>query len=444
MLSSASGAWFEKAGDLDPQEVLVPNSYFDPCPAGEEIHLGQRSSQQAEEIFLMQKTRDSFPDVLRGFALLGIAMVNVQYFAVDTVSGFEAADLSAPVNSAAAFIVMFIFQSKFYLLFSFLFGYSAHYVIKDAKANARRWVGRSIGLLILGLFHAVFLFHGDILFLYGAFALILLAFYFKSERTITRWAKGIYIAIGVLFSVVAVLAFVGELFLASKGKTLPSEAEGIDGLNVALASAGFLETAAARFEVWLAFLPQGALVQGPLVMVAFLVGVLVARKDGLAKGADPKLMRRMASWGFAIGLPLQLLAAVIYIVNLQAASYSLGLSLISLAINFLTAPILSAGYVGTLWLVSEKLGGMALLSAAGRHSLTIYLSQSVIFSVLFSAWGLGLFAELDASLVAATAGLVWLALSLLAMLNLNFRQRGPMEALLTGFSRLFERGGHES
>ncbi|MGA1718732.1 MAG: hypothetical protein ACO38Q_08085, partial [Aquiluna sp.] len=66
--------------------------------------------------------RDSFPDILRGFALLGIAMVNVQYFAVDTVSGFESADLAGSANSAAAFIVMLLFQSKFYLLFSFLFG----------------------------------------------------------------------------------------------------------------------------------------------------------------------------------------------------------------------------------------------------------------------------------------------------------------------------------
>ena len=387
----------------------------------------------------MTKTRDSFPDILRGFALLGIAMVNVQYFAVDTVSGFEAADLSASANSTAAFIVMLVFQSKFYLLFSFLFGYSAHYVIKGEAANKRRWVGRSVGLLILGLLHAVFFFHGDILVLYGAFAFILLALYFKSEKTIRRWAKGIYIFIGVLFSLLALLTYFGELFLASKGKTLPTEAEGLDGLNLALASGGFLETAAARFELWVAFAPQGAILQGPLVMVAFLIGVLVARKEGLAKGANPALMKRMAIWGFAIGLPLQLLAAVIYIVNLQAVTYSLGLSLVSLAINFLTAPILSAGYIGALWLLSEKLGGIALLSAGGRHSLTIYLAQSVVFSVLFSAWGFGLFAQLDAWLVAVTAAVVWLALSLLAMLNLKFRQRGPMEAVLTRFSRLFER-----
>lgn len=385
----------------------------------------------------MTKTRDSFPDILRGFALLGIAMVNVQYFAVDTVSGFESADLTSGANSAAAFAVMFIFQSKFYLLFSFLFGYSAQYVIRGELVNKRRWIGRAVGLLLLGFLHAVFFFHGDILIPYGVFAFVLLTLYFRSERIIRGWARGIYIVIGVLFSVLALLTYVGELFLASQGKTLPSETAGLEGLNQALATGGFLEAAVARFELWLAFAPQGFLVQGPLVMVALLVGVLVARKDGLANGADPKLMRRMAIWGLAIGLPLQLLAAIVYIINLQADAYSLGLSLISLAINFLTAPILSAGYVGALWMLVQKLGDIKLLSAAGRHSLSIYLGQSVVFSILFSAWGVGLFAELDAWLVAVTAALVWLGLSLLAVVNLKFRYRGPMEALLTNFSKLF-------
>ena len=419
------------------QELLVSDFDSDLGPAWKEIHLGQRGPQQAEDVQMMPISRDRFPDILRGFALLGIAIVNVQYFAVDTVSGFEAADLAAPTNSAAAFIVMLIFQSKFYLLFSFLFGYSAHYVLKGEVANKRRWIGRSVGLLILGLLHAVFLFHGDILVLYGAFGFILIAMYFKPEKTIRRWAKGIFIFIGVLFSLLALLTYVGEMFLASKGRSLPTEAEGIDGLNLALASGGFFDAAAARFELWLTFAIQGVLLQGPLVLIAFLIGILVARKDGLANGANPELMKRMAIWGFAVGLPLQLLAAVIYIINLQAETYSLGLSLVSLALNFLTAPILSAGYVGALWMLAQKIGDIKLLSAAGRHSLSIYLGQSVVFSVLFSAWGFGLFAELDAWLVAVTAALVWLGLSLLAAVNLKFRDRGPMEALLTNFSRLF-------
>ena len=108
-------------------------------------------------------------------------MVNVQYFATDTISGFEALDLTDTRNSAATFIVMFLFQSKFYLLFSFLFGYSAHYVIKGEKSSRKRWIARSVGLVFFGLVHLVFLFHGDILFVYGVFGLLLAGLYFKKK-----------------------------------------------------------------------------------------------------------------------------------------------------------------------------------------------------------------------------------------------------------------------
>ena len=79
------------------------------------------------------------------------------------------------------------------------------------------------------------------------------------------------------------------------------------------------------------------------------------------------------------------------------------------------------------------------LTAAGRHSLSIYLGQSVVFSTLFSAWGFGLFAQISLLGVVLIAAATWLGLAVLAELNLKYRSRGPMEALLSGFSKLFER-----
>ena len=59
------------------------------------------------------KTRDRFPDILRGFALLGIALVNIQYFSISTFNGAESLDLSQPENGAVAFLVWALFQAKF-------------------------------------------------------------------------------------------------------------------------------------------------------------------------------------------------------------------------------------------------------------------------------------------------------------------------------------------
>jgi uncharacterized protein len=381
--------------------------------------------------------RDSFPDVLRGFALFGIAMVNIQYFSISTFNGAESLDLTQPESATVAFLVFALFQAKFYLLFSFLFGYSAHYVLKGEKSNRRRWIARAVGLVILGLIHLTFFFHGDILFIYGVFAILLTLLYFRKEETLKAWAWVIYIITAVLFVVISLLVYLGEMLLASKGKTFPGQ-ESIDFLDVALSSGGFLEIAAARFEFWLLAAGPAFLLQGSLVFVAFIVGVLVARRGGLAVSLKPELMKKFAIWGLTLGLGLQLLSGYISITNEQAEGYSLSLYLIAMSMNFLTAPLMSAGLVGALWLLSQR-WKLSLLSAAGRHSLSIYLGQSLVFSTLFSAWGFGLFQELSLLSVVLIAAATWLALALLAQLNLRFRTRGPMEALLSSFSRIFER-----
>lgn len=382
------------------------------------------------------KTRDSFPDILRGFALLGIAIVNIQYFSISTF-GAEALDLTKFENGSVAFVVWALFQAKFYLLFSFLFGYSAHYVIKSDKSNLRRWIARTVGLLILGAIHLSFFFHGDILFLYGALGLLLTAFYFRKEKTIKVWIWVIYILTTLLFVGVALLSFAGEVLFASKGKTLPSDIY-VDVLDVALVNGNFLEIALARLELWLVFAPQGFFLQGPLVLAAFMVGVLVARKGGLAENLSPELMKRYALWGLTLGLALQLLGAYFLLTSASSENHSLSLYLTGLSLNFLTAPLMSAGLVGGLWLLSQRFK-FSTLTAAGRHSLSIYLGQSLIFSTLFSAWGFGLFAEISLLGVVLIAIATWLGLSVIAEFNLKYRNRGPMEALLSNFSRLFER-----
>jgi uncharacterized protein len=383
------------------------------------------------------KTRDSFPDILRGFALLGIAIVNIQYFSISTFNGAESLDLTKLENGSVAFLVWALFQAKFYLLFSFLFGYSAHYVIKGEKSNRSRWIGRTIGLLLLGAIHLSFFFHGDILFLYGALGLLLTAFYFRKEKTLKVWAWIIYGVTTFLFVALSVLSFAGEYFLATKGKSLPGD-EVIDVLDVALRNGSFLEAAAARIELWIIFAPQGFFLQGPMVLAAFLVGVLVARRGGLAENVSASKMKKYAIWGLTLGLAFQLVSAYILVVAASAESYALGLYLTGLSLNFLTAPLMSAGLVGGLWLLSQRFK-FSTLTAAGRHSLTIYLGQSLVFSTLFSAWGFGLFEQISLLGVVLIAVATWLGLSVLAEVNLKFRSRGPMEALLSNFSRLFER-----
>jgi uncharacterized protein len=150
-------------------------------------------------------------------------------------------------------------------------------------------------------------------------------------------------------------------------------------------------------------------------------------------------MKRLAIWGFTLGLPLQLWAAQIYISNELGSDYSYGVLLGSFALNFFSAPVLSAGYVGLLWLVVDKLKGSKLLANAGRASLTVYLGQSLVLSFIFSAWGLGQFGKLGLMEVTLIAIATWLVLAVLMSLWFLRFQTGPMEKLLTGFSKSLSR-----
>ncbi|MFY3060546.1 DUF418 domain-containing protein, partial [Achromobacter xylosoxidans] len=73
----------------------------------------------------MAQPRLAQVDALRGFALLGILVVNIGVFA----SPFYANGIADPAFSSRAdlavrWLVAWLFETKFYLLFSFLFGYS--------------------------------------------------------------------------------------------------------------------------------------------------------------------------------------------------------------------------------------------------------------------------------------------------------------------------------
>ena len=383
------------------------------------------------------RQRDQFPDILRGFALLGIALVNVPYLAIDTLVGSESVDFTQTSESITAFVVLMLFTSKFYLIFSFLFGYSAHYVIKDERKNRRRWIGRSVGLILLGILHLSLFFHGDILVLYGLLGLLLLAFYFRKAKTLKVWAWVLYGLTAFFFITSSIATWLAENVL-----DMPELPENvfISPLDEALRSGTFLDTIPARLELYSAVAPQGVLLQGPLVLVGFLVGVLAARTDFLSSAPEraPR-MRRMAIRGLAIGLPLQALGAWLFVLSVSATETSYGLYLMSITVTFMTAPLLSSAYLGLLWLLVARRGNIPLLAAAGRHSLTIYLSQSLIFATLFSAWGFGLFGELNLLSVTLIAAGVWLVLAVLAQWNLRYRSTGPMEKVLTGFSRLFQR-----
>ena len=375
--------------------------------------------------------RDLAPDVLRGFALLGILVVNIQFMGLNSDQGARGEWTQGFANIAATFLIAALFTGKFYLLFSFLFGYSSSYVIRNDRANRPRWIKRCIVLIVFGALHFTFLWHGDIIFLYGLFGLLLTFFFFRAEKTLKIWSRIIFSTSSIFIVLIGALTFISEFLLEEDLGTST-----VSTLDEILQDGTFLESIPARLEVWLLSISAGIFLQGGLAFAAFLLGVRLARSSFLSSPLDKAANLKLMKKGLFLGLPIQIIAAVILLRNEQAAEPSESIYLISLFVSFVTAPLLSMFYVGLIRkLVEERPRLVLWMKPAGKMSLTIYISQSVITSLIFGPWGLGLFQDLQTWQVFILAFGIWLLLSYFAAQWLKRFEQGPLEKLVSSLTR---------
>ena len=371
--------------------------------------------------------RETTPDVLRGFALLGILVVNIQFMALSSDQGARGEWTQGLVNGGATWVIAAIFAGKFYLLFSFLFGYSSSYIIKNDKANRGRWIKRCFALMAFGAIHFTLLWHGDIIFVYGLFGLLLLAFLFRTDRVIKIWTRVIYAVSGLLITLVAVSLLIQERYFPDRINDEYIEPR----LDEVLRSGTFIEAISPRIELWVFGVITGIFLQGGLAFAAFLLGMRLARSNFLSANHDQGQNARMIKLGLSIGLPVQALAAFLLVRNEQTTEPSEAIYLSTLFLGFLTAPLLSMAYVGIIRkVVWIKPKAVLWMSSAGKMSLTNYISQSVLTSIIFGAWGFGLFQELQIWAVLLLAIAIWLTLTYLSTLWLKRFNQGPLEKLM--------------
>lgn len=245
-------------------------------------------------------------DALRGFALLGICMVNAPVLAGAWTLTPGAA---APWDRMAAWLVTALFTTKFYLLFAFLFGYS--FVFQEAAAArdevpfARRHARRLLGLFLLGLAHAVLLYPGDILMTYAVLGLLLYALRGLDPRVLL-WTAGV---LAVLLTAVFLVVGVVALGLEDAGQV--SE-RALEARQSAWYRGGPRTVVHANLAAYReAF--TGALLYGPHLLAAMLTGLAAGRRGWLdpARLAAASAARgRLLAVGLLIGLPGAVLTAM--------------------------------------------------------------------------------------------------------------------------------------
>ncbi|MFI9748794.1 DUF418 domain-containing protein [Streptomyces collinus] len=371
-------------------------------------------------------------DVLRGFALFGILVVNALLVAGPSTVFGGGPGAPAP-DRVAGWLVTALVTAKFYVLFSFLFGYSFVFQARAARragaAFGPRHLRRTAGLFVLGVLHAVLLYPGDVLTTYAVLALVLYGL-----RGLTVHAA-LRLAATLLLLLSALLLGYGLLTVAL---TEPVTATAY-APRAAERAAAYRGDAASVLGTHLRDLPAAlgtGLLYAPAMLAAFLGG-LAAAKCRLAerRGRDRAWLRRTALRTLPLGLGGGAVAACCASGPLDGRWF-----LVGQAVSVLTAPALATSYACGLLLLLRRAGdrvpaAAGVLAAAGRVALSHYLTQSLVLAWVFSGYGPGLHDRVGT--VAVLAGCVLLyavQLALGAWLAARTRY-GPAEHLLRAVTR---------
>jgi len=380
-------------------------------------------------------------DILRGFALLGILLVNIAIFSRPAQIIVLPLDASTPaVDRAADWLVRFLAEGKFYSLFSFLFGLGFALQMTRAEERGARlgwtYARRLIVLLGFGLIHAFLIWVGDILTVYALLGLLLLLFRKAKPRTLLIWA-GVFLSLPILFyGFTVAMIELGR----SAGPDVAAQIEqsfaeqdavyraDVERANRAYASGNYFEITEQRAYDMTSFMGPGILFMAPGVFAMFLIGLYFGRRR-LFQNIDEHLtfFRRLLWWGLAIGVPGNFVYAML-IQSLSRAQPSLTL-LVATAGQTIGAPALSLAYVSAFVLLSRRVTWLNVLAPVGRFALSNYLTQSIICTLIFYGYGLGLFGKVGYALCLLLVVIIYAAQVAVSQWWARRFQFGPAEWL---------------
>jgi uncharacterized protein len=375
--------------------------------------------------------RALMPDLLRAFALFGIAVVNVVGFAQPFTSGFHNGGLDTMGDQAAYGLVGLLFLMKSYPLFSMMFGAGLAYQLMAAeragKDFAPRYFRRMAALIGLGLLHFIFFWIGDILLTYGLLGCLLFVLRGASVKVLVRAGIALIALNTLLLFAFAGLIWAGETY-APEAMAEAGYAEMDAAAQAAFGSGNFWQAALYRLELLAVVLPSVILQQGISVFGFFCFGLAAVRAGVIDQPMAPiwKLAR-------LVFLPIGLAGSALGTwILLQAHSSVDSTFILGSAVIMGFSGFAALGYAGLIAAVSGGVAGPVrrFLARAGSASLTAYLLQSVVLSLIFSAYGLDQFGRMGAAEAILVAAAVAAASLVFTGIWRSFAPRGPMEVLL--------------
>ena len=380
-------------------------------------------------------------DLLRGFAVLGILIMNITSFSQISIAYLNPT-IGAGLEGYNQYLHGFNFifaDTRFMSIFSMLFGAGVVLFTQRIEAKGKRVAAlhytRMFWLLLFGLIHAYFIWIGDILVAYAICGSLVFFFRKKSIRTLLIMA-------GILFLIPISLNFMtyygmtaGELestfaFFNPSAEKIASQTQAMRGsyleqMPLRVKEAIGLQTVYFKIELfWRA-------------SAMMLLGMILYRK-GILSAEKPTAYYKKLMWvGFVPGLILSGISLS------QGYFYEWNAAYVMCIVanyKFVSGLFMALGYIGlVIWCYKKGIfiKFQNRLRATGRMAFTNYIGMSVICTLIFNGHGLGLFGTLDRLEQFLIVISVWILILLISPLVLKNYRFGPLEWLwrkLTYFS----------
>ncbi|MFJ7976053.1 DUF418 domain-containing protein [Peribacillus sp. NPDC096379] len=360
-------------------------------------------------------------DSLRGLAILGIFLVNMPDFHSPFLH-INPLEWWRDNPDRIFYILVDLFaQASFYPMFAFLFGFGAVILAKRAQDRNQSFPlvfsRRLVVLLVIGCVHAFFIWHGDILINYALFGFFFLLFYRMSGITLL-WLGSLLFAIpALLFSLLMMLIY----FTIPDEAVIPTNFEMVKASIEAYQLGTFMEIFQQRFVEWYMVNNLGnGIILFFSIFPLFLIGAGFAKLKWLEKTKEHQ--RKLAMIAVVCLVIGSLLKASPYIANYNYFTVSLQ--------DMIGGPVISIFYITAIVLLLQNKSIakiVSLLANVGRLSMSNYLLQSIIGTLLFYSYGFGLYDKISFTTGVVLVVVIYFLQLVLSTIWLKYYRIGPVE-----------------
>jgi len=392
---------------------------------------------------VIQTDRISSIDVLRGVALLGILVMNIQAFSIpmSAYSNPTAYGDLTGLNAVVWYISHLFFDQKMMSVFSMLFGAGVFLMTSRAEARLGKTAGlhyRRMGFLLLfGMIHAYLLWYGDILVYYALCGMVIYLI-----RKVHPWLLLIIAFILICVPSVFMLGF-GVLFEFANQGTIQIGPGVIDEQIEAWkpGAEAINEEVTAMQSGWLTQIKYSAPIVAMFQTFFFLffifwkvtglmlIGIALFKYGIFSAAKSTKFYLTMLIVSWAIGIPL--IATEIHLQYANEWAWPTSMFLIP-QINYWGSIPMALGWVALVMLFYKSGCGTLIrhaLACVGQTAFTNYIFHTVVCTIIFYGRGFGLFGEIERTGQALIVIAIWIVQLILSPIWLRSYRYGPLEWL---------------